>query len=100
MLEFRRYNQSNRERLAMVSSELLEILACPETKQPVKLADKSLVENLNQLIDRKELLNRGGNAVEKRMDSALIREDGKVLYPVIEDIPQMLIDEGIPLESS
>ena len=29
--------------------------------------------------------------------STLVREDGKLLYPVRDDIPIMLIDESIPL---
>ena len=82
----------------MVNPELIEILACPETKQPVKLAESALVEKLNQLIERGELTNRAGKPVKEKMEAGLLREDGKYLYPIIEDIPVMLIDEGIPLE--
>ena len=82
----------------MVSPELIEILACPETKQPVQLAESALVEKLNALIEKGQLNNRGGKAVEERMQAGLVREDGKYLYPIIEDIPVMLVDEGIPLE--
>ena len=82
----------------MVSPELIEILACPETKQPVQLAQKELVEKLNGLIEQDQLTNRAGKPVKEKMEAGLVREDGKFLYPIIEDIPVMLIDEGIPLE--
>jgi len=83
----------------MVSPELVEILACPETKQPVTLADKALIERLNLLIDQGKLVNRAGETVKRKMDGGLIREDRKYLYPIVDDIPVMLMDEAIPLEN-
>ena len=41
---------------------------------------------------------RGGAAVSEEVTEGLVREDGKYLYPVRDDIPIMLIDEAIPLE--
>ena len=80
-----------------VSTELLEILVCPETKQPVSLATPERLEELNQKIRSGELRNRSGEPVEKELTEALIREDGRVLYPVDDGIPVMLIDESIEL---
>jgi uncharacterized protein YbaR (Trm112 family) len=80
-----------------VSTELLEILVCPETKQPVALATAECLEELNQKIRSGELRNRSGEPVEKELTEALVREDGKVLYPVDDGIPVMLIDELIEL---
>jgi uncharacterized protein YbaR (Trm112 family) len=80
-----------------VSAELLEILVCPETKQPVSLATPERLEELNQRIRRGELHNRGGDTVAKELTEALIREDERVLYPVDDGIPVMLIDESIEL---
>ncbi len=80
-----------------VDPELLEILVCPETKQPVKPAEAPVLESLNQKIASKELRNRGGDPVEKRIEEALVREDGKVLYVVDDGIPVMLIEESIEL---
>jgi uncharacterized protein YbaR (Trm112 family) len=82
----------------MIDKELLDILACPETKEPVRMADQALVDELNARIEKGEVTNRGGEKVEKRMDAGLVREDGKFLYPIEDDIPIMLIDEAIPLE--
>ncbi len=83
----------------MVDPQLLEILVCPETKQPVRDADRELVDRLNAAIAKGTLKNRGGETVTEPLDGGLVREDGEVLYPVREDIPVMLIDEAIPLSS-
>ena len=82
----------------MVDPELLEILVCPETHQPVRPAEGELLERLNQAIRSGDVINRGGNEVTDPMEEGLVREDDKILYPVREDIPIMLIDEAIELD--
>jgi len=82
----------------MVDKELLEMLCCPETKEDVSLVTGALIEDLNQKIEAGGLKNRGGEIVKEKMDSGLLRADGKFLYPIREDIPIMLIDEAIPVE--
>lgn len=81
-----------------IDQGLLAILCCPETKQEVSLAPEPLVERLNAAIERGELLNRTQRAVKEKLDGGLLRADKKILYPIREDIPVMLIDEGIPVE--
>ena len=80
-----------------VSSELLEILVCPETKQPVQIASEDLLARLNTEIEAGRLRNRGGEPVSKPITEALLREDGKVLYVVDDGIPVMLVEESIEL---
>ncbi len=80
-----------------ISKELLEILACPETKQPLSLADAATVESLNERIRQGQVTNRGGETVTEPMEAGLIREDGQYLYPIRDDIPVMLIDESVAL---
>ncbi|MBM4121347.1 MAG: hypothetical protein FJ249_01970 [Nitrospira sp.] len=81
-----------------VDQELLAILCCPETKQDVALADDALVAKLNAKIEQGQLKNKAGQPVGEKLDGGLIRADKKILYPIREDIPVMLIEEGIPLE--
>ncbi len=81
----------------MIDLELLKILCCPETHQPVALAEPSLIEQLNQQVAAGQLRNRGGQPVKEKLDGGLVREDGKFLYPIRHDIPVMLIDEAVPL---
>jgi uncharacterized protein YbaR (Trm112 family) len=81
----------------MVDPKLLEILCCPETKQDVALAPTDMVERLNRDIAAGTLKAKSGDVVKEKMDAGLLRVDGKVLYPVRDDIPIMLIDESIVL---
>ncbi|MFC1575159.1 Trm112 family protein [Gemmatimonadota bacterium] len=83
----------------MVNQELLEILVCPESKQRLRVADTGTLERLNQAVEEGYLLNQGGDRVKSRIEGGLIREDGEVLYPVQDDIPVMLVDEAIRLDS-
>lgn len=80
-----------------VNPELLEILVCPETRQPLALAGADVLARLNEEIDAGRLRNRGGEAVSKRIAEGLVREDGKILYIVDDDIPVMLVEESIEL---
>jgi len=84
----------------MIDPELLEILVCPETHQPLKLAEESQIADLNTRREAGNLVNVGGDKVEEAFEGGLIREDGNILYPIREGIPVMLIDEGIPLEAT
>ena len=77
--------------------EQFDILRCPETQARLSLADRSLIDQLNAAIAAGRIRNRVGQRVDEQMSGGLIREDGDVLYPVIDDIPVMLVDEGIDL---
>ncbi len=81
----------------MIDQALLDILACPETKEEVRLAPDSVVEAVNAMIEAGTLVNRAGEKVAEPIDGGLVRADGKFLYPIREEIPIMLIDEAIPL---
>jgi uncharacterized protein YbaR (Trm112 family) len=80
-----------------VSEELLEILVCPETKQPVALASEEVLRKLARDIEEGKVRNRGGDKVTEPITEGLVREDGKILYPVDDGIPVMLIEESIEL---
>ncbi len=80
-----------------VNPELVEILVCPETKQPVRLAPQDLLDRLAREIQAGRLRTRGGDAVTRPIQEGLLREDGHVLYPVDDGIPVMLIEESIEL---
>ncbi len=82
-----------------IDTGLLAILCCPDTKQNVVLADDQLVEQLNSGIGKGEVQNKAGQLVKEKLDGGLIREDKKILYPIRDQIPIMLIEEGIVLEA-
>ena len=80
-----------------IDAQLLEILVCPETRQPLSPAGVDVLSRLNAEIDAGRLRNRGGDKVSKRIEEGLVREDRKVLYVIDDDIPVMLIEESIEL---
>lgn len=82
----------------MIDEELLNIIVCPETKQDLALAEPELVEKINLLIEKRELLNRSKQKISDKIDGGLVRADRKYLYPVRDDIPILLMDESINLE--
>ena len=81
-----------------IDKDLLAILCCPDTKQDVSLADEALIAKLNEAVSSGQLKNKANKPVAEPLDGGLIRADRKMLYPIREDIPVMLIEEGIPLE--
>jgi uncharacterized protein YbaR (Trm112 family) len=83
--------------MSSVSQELLEILVCPETKQPVAPATPELLARLNEAVRAGRVRTRGGRAVDQPIVEGLVREDGRILYPVDDGIPVMLIEESIEL---
>ena len=83
---------------SIIDPQLLEILCCPETKQPVALVEDEVIDRVNAGIQARTVKNRGGKTVEEKIDGGLLREDRKYLYPIRESIPIMLEDEAIPFE--
>ena len=82
----------------MIDLELLKILCCPETRQPLRAAEPELVQRLNEQIDSGRLRNRAGQPVTRKCDAGLVREDRRFLYPICQQIPILLIQEAIPLD--
>lgn len=83
----------------MVHEELLKILVCPETKQPVRLANSEVVDKINQSILAGSVKTVSGAAVSDSITGLLVREDGKRAYIIRDDIPIMLAEEAISLDS-
>ncbi|MFT7669689.1 MAG: hypothetical protein ACI8X5_002394 [Planctomycetota bacterium] len=83
----------------MIDKELLKILACPQTHQPLAEAKADLVAKLNAAIAAGGVKNVGGGELSEVLTAGLVREDGKIFYPIRDEIPVLLIDEGIPVEA-
>ena len=80
-----------------VDPELLAILRCPESLQPVRLAEEAVVQRLLQQARQGALQNLQGSKVPADFEALLVREDGKRGYLVRDGIPVMLIDEAVAL---
>lgn len=83
----------------MINPELIAILVCPETKQPLSVATAEILDRVNRAVEEGSLRNQGDDGVKDRIEEGLVREDGKVMYPVRDDIPVMLLDEAIRLDT-
>ena len=82
----------------LIDPELLAILACPETHQPLTIAGDDLIAKVNARIESGGCKNVGGADVEAPLEAGLVREDQKIVYPIRDEIPVLLIDEGVPVE--
>jgi uncharacterized protein YbaR (Trm112 family) len=80
-----------------VDADLIALLICPETKQPLALASAAQLARVNELVRAGNAYNRAGTRVAKELVEALVREDGRVLYPVEDGIPDMLVEDSIAL---
>ena len=80
-----------------VDPELLAILRCPESLQPVRLAEEATLQRLLQQARQGALNNLQGSKVSGDFEALLVREDGKRGYLVRDGIPVMLIDEALAL---
>lgn len=80
---------------AVIDPDLLAILACPATHQPLALAEDAVIQALNKRIQAGGVQNVGGADVSEPLEAGLVREDGQVVYPIRDRIPVLLIDEGL-----
>ena len=78
-----------------VDGKLLEILCCPVSKTPLTVLGRQKLEKLNAAIALGDALYVGGEKVTNPLQEGLITEDGKVIYPVQDNIPILLEEKGI-----
>lgn len=82
----------------MIDKDLLDILACPETKKDVELADKDTVEKINKAIQEGRVRNKLQQKVDQPIEGGLFRVgDRSCIYPIRDRIPILLVDELILL---
>ena len=82
----------------MIDQELLGIHCCPKTKVPVEMLSDDKRNTLNERIKKGEVKTVEGKKVDTPLEAGLITEDQKTIYRIDDDIPIMLIDEGIPAD--
>lgn len=73
-------------------------LVCPESRQPLSLADDECLRRLNDAIAAGSLRDLAGQPVTERFSAALIRQDGRRAYPVYGEIPKLVIEAAIELD--
>ena len=83
----------------MIDLELLKILCCPVTRQPLLEADDVLLSRVNAAIVANTLKNASGTTVSEPLEEALVTKDGSRLYIIKQGIPVLLWDEAIILKA-
>jgi uncharacterized protein YbaR (Trm112 family) len=63
-----------------IPKDVLEILVCPVTMQPLQLLSDEQLSKLNAKIAHGGVQNAGGAKVETALDEGLITTDAKTIY--------------------
>ena len=78
-----------------MDKKLLDILACPATRQPLALLDKPGLEAINRAVAGGGL-KRGDDSLQSEpIREALVTRDRKTVYRIDDGIPVLLVEEGI-----
>ena len=75
--------------------KLLDLLACPTTRQPLRVLDGAGMDALNRAIDEGRVRRGDGVPQATRVDAALCTEDGRLAYRVDDGIPVLLAEDAI-----
>lgn len=79
---------------AMIPADLLALLRCPLTRQPLTWASPELLATVNANLGQSDTLVGKIGGI---LDAALVRADGAVVYPVLDGIPVLLAERAIHL---
>ena len=75
--------------------KLLDILACPATRQPLAMLDTRGLQALNEAIKAGGVKRIDGSAQGEPLRDALVTRDRKRVYRIDDGIPVLLVEEGI-----
>ena len=81
-----------------MEKRLLQILRCPVTHKGLSMARRDLLGRVNAAIEAGRLANREGTVLSEPLGEALVTDDDKVLYPIVNGIPVLLEGESVHLE--
>ena len=76
---------------------LLDIICCPLTRQPLRMMTASRLAKLNKLIQEQKIKDRSEDIVDVVLEQVLVTEDGRLAYPMVDGIPVLLEERCIAL---
>lgn len=77
-----------------MDKKLLDILACPATRQPLALLDKPALDAVNRAVAAGGLKRVDGSLQSEPLREALATRDRKTVYRIDDGIPVLLVDEA------
>ncbi len=86
--------------MSTLTPELLELLADPETHEPLALADEVQLSRLRAAIQDGRAKRRGGQAASLEFEGALLSQGQRVAYLIAGGIPNLLIDDRLELSQA
>ena len=75
--------------------KLLDILACPATRQPLSLLEARGLAALNEAIAAGGVARADGTPQRDALREALVTRDRKLAYRIDDGIPVLLVEEAI-----
>ena len=75
--------------------KLLDILACPATRQPLSLLDRAGLDAINQVIAAGGVLRADETPQAEPLREALVTRDRRLVYRIDDGIPVLLAEEAI-----
>lgn len=79
--------------------DFLSLLVCPKTRKPLRMASADELARINSVIQAGEARNQGGEQVREPLAEGLVPEGEAVLYPILDGIPVLLVQEAISMSS-
>ncbi len=80
-----------------MQKRLLNLLRCPVTHKGLSVAKREMLGRVNAAIQAGGMSNRDGTVLADSLVEALVTDDSKILYPVVNGIPVLLEGESISL---
>lgn len=80
-----------------MDKRLFDIICCPVTRLPLEMLDGEKLRRLNAAIATGTIQNNSEHPVGEPLSEALVTRDGRLAYPIRDDIPILLEDECIDL---
>ena len=81
----------------MIDPQLLSILRCPVTASTLSIAEDSVIQSINEGIGKKKIQSRIMEELDTPIDGGLINQEGSLLMPIYQGIPDMNPDYAITL---
>lgn len=80
-----------------ITGDLLSMLRCPSSGQPLQIANSELIAALNQSIKNGSARDRLEQKVTEPIEDGLVTSEGDWLYPVRSGIPTLVTEEAIQI---